>query len=100
MSTAAEKHGASSRDVVLLALLVMIWGSNFSFTKVALAEFAPLPLSIARLLVGAVVLTLIALPARQQFPLHWRQCLWLIPIGAMNFAIPFSLMIRAQISFI
>lgn len=98
MNAATENPGASGRDVILLALLVMIWGSNFLFTKVALAEFAPLPLSIARLLVGAVMLTLIALPLRQSFPLHWRQWLWLIPIGAFNFAIPFYLMIRAQVS--
>jgi drug/metabolite transporter (DMT)-like permease len=40
----------------------------------------------------------IALLARQKFPMHWRQWAWLIPLGALNFAVPFYLMIRAQVT--
>lgn len=88
----------SGGDITLLALLTMIWGSNFLFTKVALAEFAPVQLAIARLLIGALILTLFALLARQQFPMQLRQWAWLIPLGALNFAVPFYLMIRAQVA--
>lgn len=82
--------------IIVIALLTVIWGSNFFFTKVALAEFAPMPVATARLMIGATVLTLIVFAMGQRLPLQLSLWKWLAPLGILNFGIPFMLMVWAQ----
>jgi drug/metabolite transporter (DMT)-like permease len=82
--------------VIVIALLTVIWGSNFFFTKVALNEFAPMPVATARLLIGAAVLTIIVFAMGQRLPMEIRLWKWLAPLGILNFGFPFMLMVWAQ----
>ncbi len=82
--------------VIVIALLTVIWGSNFFFTKVALNQFDPMPVATARLFIGASVLTLIVFAMGQRLPLKLSLWKWLAPLGILNFGIPFMLMVWAQ----
>lgn len=59
-----------TRDLSVLAMLicVLVWASAFVGIRDLGDDFAPGPLSLGRLLVGAIALTVIALPKREAFP--------------------------------
>ena len=40
---------------LLLLLMILIWGSNFSVVKVALGDFPEIPFNAMRMVVGTVV---------------------------------------------
>src|SRR5262249_1359384 len=85
------------RDLIELVLLAAIWGSSFLFTRVAAPEFGPVPLMAIRVAIAMVVLLLI---------LSWRSGLTslkghlghLSVLGAIGFALPFSLFAFAMLS--
>lgn len=92
----APKTSTDHSGAIVIALLTVIWGSNFFFTKVALDEFAPMPVATARLLIGAAVLTLFVFAMGQRLPMEPRLWKWLAPLGILNYGIPFGLMVWAQ----
>lgn len=81
----------------LLLLTSALLGANFTFTKVAVPEFGPLPLIAARLLLAACVLGPVALAvgARPVFPGRARD--WLA-FGVLHAAIPNGMAAWAALS--
>lgn len=86
----------TTRDLVALILLGVLWGASFLFIRVAVPVLGPLPLVelrvalavVALLVYGAIIGRLPKLRA------HWRRFLIL---GLVNSAIPFSLIAFAEI---
>jgi len=81
---------------LLLLLMVLIWGSNFSFVKVALRDFPEIAFNAMRLLVGsAVFLATIRLTRNPAAPrpalsrTDWIQLTWLGAIGTFLYQLCF-----------
>jgi drug/metabolite transporter (DMT)-like permease len=68
----AARFGIPTTDLTML-LVVLIWGTNFSVTKIALAELPPLVFSALRFGGAAVLLWII---------LRWREGVLPLPKGA------------------
>lgn len=77
-------------QLVRLILLGTIWGSSYLFIKLAVAGFPPVALVEARLLLGALVLTLVRRLARQPWPerLVWPHLIVMAVVGNL---VPFLL---------
>ena len=94
-TTAGRDVPADARDTerwrtpLELTLLGAIWGGSFLFMRVAAADFGPIPLVEARLLLGALTLLPLFWRARAQF----TPALWLrvAGIAAVNSVVPFAL---------
>ncbi len=87
----------ATRDLVDLVLLGALWGASFLFMRMAAPEFGPVPLIAVRVAIATVVLMPMVV---------WRgvhRALWpvagpLLVIGAINTAIPFSLLAYAALT--
>lgn len=84
-------------DLGRLLLLGAIWGASFLFIRIASPVFGPPTLVVLRVLVAGIVLILFAALTKQalHYRAHWRQFLIL---GALNAAIPFTLIATAQLN--
>ena len=85
-----------AREWSLLVLLSILWGGSFFFAKVALAELGPFTIVFFRVALAALALNIVASAIgaslwRAGTP--WRQFL---VMGALNNALPFSLIIWGQ----
>jgi drug/metabolite transporter (DMT)-like permease len=84
------------RDTATLFLLAAIWGASFLFIRIAVPALGPTTLVVARVLIAALVLLAYAALIRQKIALRerWRGFLLL---GAINAAIPFTLIATAEL---
>ena len=73
-----------------LVSLSVLWGGSFFFAKVALGSFGPLTIVFGRVALAALALNLVN-PLRRDAP--WRS---LFVMGALNNALPFSLIFSGQ----
>ena len=86
----------SLRVWIWLLSLSVLWGGSFFFAKVAIGELQPLTVVFARVALAALVLTLVlSLTGRSLFRpgIPWPS---FIAMGALNNAIPFSLIFWGQ----
>lgn len=58
----------AGRGPVLIVALVVLWGSNFAWIKIALNAFTPAQLTFARMLLGALVLLAVIALTHDQLP--------------------------------
>lgn len=58
----------SVRGPLLIATLALVWGSNFLWIKVALEAFSPIQLTVARMVLGALVLLAVVAIRRDKLP--------------------------------
>lgn len=86
----------NARQLGALFLLGALWGGSFLFIRVAVGALGPLPLMELRVGLAAVALALYAFAVSRLPDLRsrWRQFL---TIGALNAAIPFSLIATAEL---
>ena len=85
-----------AREWSLLILLSTLWGGSFFFAKVALAELGPFTVVFFRVGLAALALNVVASAVGQSLwraSTPWRQ---LVVMGALNNALPFSLIIWGQ----
>jgi len=85
-----------AREWLLLVILALLWGGSFFFAKVALAELGPLTVVFCRVAIAAAALNVVAGVAGQGL---WRPgAPWgaFFVMGAINNALPFSLIFWAQ----
>lgn len=83
-------------ELSLLALLALLWGSSYLFTKVAVAEIPPLTLVAARVTLAALFLLLVMALRGQSLPrdaLTWRR---LLVQSLLNCSIAWSLLAWGQ----
>ena len=59
------------REWAALLTLVVVWGSAFLLTEIALAGYTPATLVAGRLLIGAGLLLFVVMASGQRLP-HWR----------------------------
>ena len=86
----------TTRDLLSLVLLGVLWGASFLFIRVAVPVFGPFPLVEARVALAALALLLYGVAAGRlpKLRAHWRRFLVL---GLVNSAVPFSLIAFAEI---
>jgi len=58
----------SARGTLLIATLALVWGSNFLWIKVALDAFSPIQLTVARMVLGALLLLAVIAIRRDKLP--------------------------------
>jgi drug/metabolite transporter (DMT)-like permease len=85
------------REWVLLLALAFLWSGSFLFFAVALADMAPLTVVLGRVGLAAPALLLILAATGQRLPSDWRQWRLFLVMGALNNAIPFSLIAWGQL---
>lgn len=80
----------------LLLLLSVLWGGSFFFTEIALESTPPLLLALARVSIAALALMIVLRTRGERLPTDAR--LWgaFAIMGAINNAIPFSLIMWGQ----
>lgn len=86
----------SPLSLVLLLALALVWGGSFFFAEVALHEVAPLTVALFRVALAVPMLALVIIVRR--IPLPRDVSLWgcYLVMGALNNAIPFSLIFWGQ----
>lgn len=85
-----------AREWSLLVLLSILWGGSFFFAKVALAELGPFTVVFLRVSLAALALNVVASAVGQSLwraGTPWRQ---FVVMGALNNALPFSLIFWGQ----
>jgi drug/metabolite transporter (DMT)-like permease len=84
-------------DLGLFALLGFFWGSSYLFIKIGVEDgLTPFTLITLRLLIGFLLLLSVVLVARERIPPFGRIYGHLFVMGAINIAIPFSLITWAE----
>ncbi len=86
----------SLRNWALLLALSVLWGGSFFFTEIALPSTPPLLLALARVSIAAFALMVVLRARGERLPTDLR--LWgaFLVMGAINNAIPFSLIMWGQ----
>jgi drug/metabolite transporter (DMT)-like permease len=78
-------------DYMLLVALAAIWGSSFMLIKVAIGTVPPVTITAARVVIGAMILTAVAIAARRRLPSAPRVWGFAFLSGLFGFALPFTL---------
>jgi drug/metabolite transporter (DMT)-like permease len=96
--TATEAAAPPARiDLAIFALLGFMWGSSYLFIKIGVEDgLTPFTLITLRLLIGFALLAAVVLVARERIPPFGRIYGHLFVMGAINIAIPFSLITWAE----
>jgi len=80
-----------------IAALGLIWGATFMVVAIALEGYGPLTVACARVTLGAVALIgLMRVMGRPLPEFSWRLTRYLVVIGLLNSAIPFTLLSWGQ----
>lgn len=84
------------KELAALILLAAVWGGSFLFIRVAVPSLGPFALVLGRLVLAALVLAAVAIVIRRPVDIrrHARQ---LLVLGALNAAIPFTLISSAEL---
>lgn len=84
------------KDLVLLFALAAVWGASYLFIRVAVPALRPFPLVAARVAIAAVTLWIGMRVVGQRSALraNWKP---LLGLGAINAAIPFTLISAAEL---
>src|SRR5215203_3101673 len=84
-------------DRVRLVLLGILWSGGFLFTRIAVPAFGPLALVDLRVLIAGMIL-LSWVTARREIPPFWRRWREYLVLGALNVALPFTLIAWAALT--
>lgn len=84
------------KDAAALILLAAVWGGSFLFIRVAVPSLGPLPLVAGRVILAAVALAAVLAALGRPVELR-RHARGLLVLGAMNAAIPFTLISWAEL---
>ena len=94
--TKAPTLTLESKSIPMLLLLAVVWGGSFFFGEVALREVPPLTLTLHRVIWAVPILVLIVLFKGISVPRSPRIWGAYLVMGALNNAIPFSLLFWGQ----
>lgn len=83
---------------IVVAILVVVWGSAFGLTTVALESFSPVETSFGRTAIAAVIVAGIAIGSGQGLPNTFQEWRWLSALGVFGLALPVTLLSWAQLS--
>src|SRR5690349_1026964 len=85
------------REWLLLLLLAGLWSSSFLFFAMALAQLPPLTVVLGRVGLAAPVLLIVLVATGHRLPTDGRSWRRFLAMGALNNAIPFSLIAWGQL---
>lgn len=80
----------------MLVVLSVFWGGSFFFVEVALRGFQPFAIVFLRVVLAAIILTSVVYLGRRRLPASPRVWGAYLVMGALNNAIPFSLIVWGQ----
>jgi drug/metabolite transporter (DMT)-like permease len=80
----------------MLLLLSIFWGGSFFFVEIALRDFQPFTLVFLRVILAALILISVVYMSGQRMPTSLRVWGAFLILGALNNAIPFSLIVWGQ----
>lgn len=80
----------------MLILLSIFWGGSFFFVEIALHDFQPFTLVFLRVTLAALILIGVVYISGQRMPASFRVWGAFLVMGALNNAIPFSLIVWGQ----
>ena len=84
------------REWAMLMLLSIVWGGSFFFVEVALGGLQPFALVFLRVAIAAVILTCVVYLSGKRLPSSAKVWFGFAIMGALNNAIPFSLIAWGQ----
>lgn len=92
-----EHDPFARRNLLIVLLLGIIWGGTFMVVAIALEGYGPVTVACARTTLGALAMHLLRLALGAPWPRPSRR-LWafLLLIGVLNTALPFTLLSWAQ----
>ena len=97
--TAPAQTPSTRTDWILFILLGFFWGSSYLFIKIGVdAGLPPFMLITLRLAIGFLLLATVVAVAREPLPREPRMYGHLFVMGAVNIAIPFSLITWAELT--
>ncbi len=82
----------------LLLVLAILWGGSFFFAEIALSQVPPLTVALHRIFWAVPILLLVILWQGIKIPKSAKAWLCYLVMGAVNNAIPFSLLFWGQVS--
>jgi drug/metabolite transporter (DMT)-like permease len=86
------------KDWAMLAVLVALWGSNFMFIKLGVAEVPPATLVATRLVIGAVILVAVVRAMGYTFPPVGRAWMPYVVLAIVGNCMPFWFITWGQTS--
>ncbi len=92
----AEAPAARAHDWLLLSLLVVLWGSAFGLTEIALRGFSPIQVVTVRLWIGALVLVVLMVMSAEPIPREGRSWAYLLAMSVLGNVLPFFLISWGQ----
>src|SRR5215212_10324127 len=84
-------------DRFALVLLGVLWSGGYLFVRIAVPAFGPVALVDVRVLIAGLVLLLWVI-ARGELPPFWRRWREYLVLGALNVAMPFTLIAWAALT--
>lgn len=81
---------------ILLIALATVWGGSFFFAAIALEALPPFTIVFARVAIAAIALNILVRALGLRLPLTRADALRFLAMGALNNAIPFSLIVWGQ----
>jgi drug/metabolite transporter (DMT)-like permease len=97
--TAPAQTPSTRTDWILFILLGFFWGSSYLFIKIGVdAGLPPFMLITLRLAIGFLLLASVVAVAREPLPREPKMYGHLFVMGAINIAIPFSLITWAELT--
>ncbi|MBT8474477.1 MAG: DMT family transporter [Alphaproteobacteria bacterium] len=85
-------------DWLSILALGFLWGSSFMAAKIALADFGPLTLAAARIVLGAVLLLAVVALTGRSLPRRARAWGFVLAFAVFSNALPFFLLNWAQLT--
>lgn len=82
---------------LLLFTIVVLWGSAFGVTEIAIEAFTPIALVTGRMILAAALLTLVVLLRGQRFPMSARFWTFNLGMAIAGNCLPFWLISAAQL---
>ena len=86
----------SATEWLLVAALALLWGGSFFLSEIALRSVGPMTVVLGRVGLAAPVLLVLAAAAGQRIGPALRRWDAFLVMGALNNAIPFSLIVWGQ----
>jgi drug/metabolite transporter (DMT)-like permease len=96
MSPSASQSSMGAREWGLLIALSIVWGGSFFFTGVAVRVLPAFTIVLARVAIAALALNLAVRVAGLRMPRDRRSWIAFLSMGALNNALPFSLLVWGQ----
>ena len=94
--TEGAKETTPLREYLLLVTLAALWGSSFTFIKVALESYPPMTIVSTRVMIGGLILILVASIRGDIFPRSLERWFELLVQGILQGGLPFYLITWAE----